>query len=70
METLDETISRIACGVFRGHPGTTSGGVNETSGRANGTTSGGVNETSPRVNGTTSGGGTYSPLEGDHIEFF
>ena len=55
METLDETISRIACGVFRGHPGTTSGGVNETS---------------PRVNGTTSGGGTYSPPEGDHFEFF
>jgi len=69
VETLDETISRIACGVFRGHPGTTSGGVNETSGRANGTTSG-VNETSPRVNGTTSGGGTYSPPEGDHFEFF
>ena len=69
METPDETISRIACGVFHGHPGTTSGGVNETSGRANGTTSG-VNETSPRVNGTTSGGGTYSPPEGDHFEFF
>jgi len=69
VETLDETISRIACGVFHGHPGTTSGGVNETSGRANGTTSG-VNETSPRVNGTTSGGGTYSPPEGDHFEFF
>ncbi|XP_066320009.1 uncharacterized protein [Miscanthus floridulus] len=47
VETPDETISRIACGVFRGHPnGTTSGGVNATS-PVNGTTSGGVNATSP-----------------------
>jgi hypothetical protein len=56
VETPDETISRIACGVFHGHP--------------NGTTSGTVNATSP-VNGTTSGGGTYSPpAEEDQFPFF
>ncbi|KAG0520997.1 hypothetical protein BDA96_08G123200 [Sorghum bicolor] len=54
-ETPDETISRIACGVFRGHPSGTSA----------------ANETTSGVNGTTSGGGTYSPpLEEEQFPFF
>lgn len=56
METPDETISRIACGVFRGH--------------LDGTASGGVDGNTGGVNGTRSGGGTYSPPPEGEFPFF